>query len=470
MPTPSLVVRLKLPVPGRVVPVLQAPKMDSSPTRTRKVIPPLTIMRTLYAGLGDGAKLLDYLPKDFVVGVGSSDAWKGYAPCRIEFGSVKDTKGFQTKIFAYLSNSARSRDLPEIHLRSRHNSRSGSNIFSFEEVMALRDLPAVFKPVKDLTSTPLKALTHCLFMLHGASYAADAILPKSFFTGLRDACHLYKIVAGRNNHDQSPDVAPKDAAGYGEADVSLQSRQTSVAPTRSPAPPVVIAPSARKRNFSTFQGSPQPPHQPSFPGTSPGRPAISPLTPPADVNSIRNPKVVTDTIHSASVLVSIRNPYYFELQKRAADVNIALKAANGMTLAQMGPQAHLTAPTDAIDAKRLEYKEADMKSLQTASKAEHEALKKRHMAEERALVERHVHEHEAARQGRPEVDLAFHQNGKAEFEKRQALLEEAVGIRGESDGVLRESLTSDWFARVHATIGDPTMAEQAEAGDDEAVE
>ncbi|EAT77274.2 hypothetical protein SNOG_15341 [Parastagonospora nodorum SN15] len=355
-------------------------------------------MRTLYAGLGDGAKLLDYLPKDFVVGVGSSDAWKGYAPCRIEFGSVKDTKGFQTKIFAYLSNSARSRDLPEIHLRSRHNSRSGSNIFSFEEVMALRDLPAVFKPVKDLTSTPLKALTHCLFMLHGASYAADAILPKSFFTGLRDACHLYKIVAGRNNHDQSPDVAPKDAAGYGEADVSLQSRQTSVAPTRSPAPPVVIAP------------------------------------------------------------------------KRAADVNIALKAANGMTLAQMGPQAHLTAPTDAIDAKRLEYKEADMKSLQTASKAEHEALKKRHMAEERALVERHVHEHEAARQGRPEVDLAFHQNGKAEFEKRQALLEEAVGIRGESDGVLRESLTSDWFARVHATIGDPTMAEQAEAGDDEAVE
>ena len=117
-------------------------------------------MRTLYAGLGDGAKLLDYLPKDFVVGVGSSDAWKGYAPCRIEFGSVKDTKGFQTKIFAYLSNSARSRDLPEIHLRSRHNSRSGSNIFSFEEVMALRDLPAVFKPVKDLTSTPLKALTH----------------------------------------------------------------------------------------------------------------------------------------------------------------------------------------------------------------------------------------------------------------------------------------------------------------------
>jgi CMP-N-acetylneuraminic acid synthetase len=116
------------------------------------------------------------------------------------------------------------------------------------------------------------------------------------------------------------------------------------------------------------------------------------------------------------------------LQKRAADVNIALKATNGMTLAQMGPQAHLTATTDAIDAKRLEYEEAEMKSLQTASDAEHETLKKRHMAEERALVERHVREHEVARQGRPEVDLAFHQNGKVEFEKRQALLEEVVGI------------------------------------------
>ena len=134
--------------------------MDSNPTRTRKAMP-LTIMRPLYAGLGrDAADLLDYLPKGVVVDIDPGDTLTGYAHFKIDFGSVKDTKGLRTNISAYLSNSIRPRELPALHLRSRRASYNGSKIFSFEEVMAMRHVPAVFDPIKGMTATSLKALTY----------------------------------------------------------------------------------------------------------------------------------------------------------------------------------------------------------------------------------------------------------------------------------------------------------------------
>jgi len=177
---------------------------------------------------------------------------------------------------------------------------------------------------------------------------------------------------------------------------------------------------------------------------------MSPLTPPAELNSILNPEVMAEAVRSAAKIVSIRNPYHVDLQKRAVDNKIALDKLNGMALAQMGPQENLTAPTDALDVKLQEYHKAEKTSLQAARKAEREDLKMKHIAEELAVVKEHKKE--------------------ALFEMKKALLEEAAGIHGESDRDLRESLASDWFARMHDTFRDQIMAERMGAGDDEAID
>jgi hypothetical protein len=114
---------------------------------------------------------------------------------------------------------------------------------------------------------------------------------------------------------------------------------------------------------------------------------MSPLTPPAELNLILNPEIMAEAVRSAAEIVSIRNPYYVELQKRAVDDKIALDKLNGMALAQMGPQAHLTASTDTIKAKLLEYRKDCITRLQAANKAERKALEDKHLIEERALVE-----------------------------------------------------------------------------------
>lgn len=135
--------------------------MESSPTRTRKAMPLQTIMQPLYVGLGgDAAELLDYLPKGVVVDVDSDHVLTGYVPSRIQIGSVKEKNGTQTSIYAYLSDSARLRYLPEVHLRGRLTSHSGWKLFSFNEVMSFCDLHPVFEAIKGTTGTCLGALTH----------------------------------------------------------------------------------------------------------------------------------------------------------------------------------------------------------------------------------------------------------------------------------------------------------------------
>lgn len=69
------------------------------------------------------------------------------------------------------------------------------------------------------------------------------------------------------------------------------------------------------------------------------------------------------------------------------------------------------------------------------------------------------------------MNLAFYQEEKALFEKKDALLKEQASIRSQSDRMLRDSLTpSDLCTCVHDTIREKIMVERIETGDDEAAD
>jgi hypothetical protein len=151
---------------------------------------PYIMLDTLKHALGADMYLLKYLPVEMVDMIAHGEAKEGHIPYKIEFGMTFELQDVLIKVYAYMSTTARKKDLPEIRFYGR--TFHGSLVqYRLETVLSEGKLHEVFEPVKNLTVSAilvllqvcLKTVSICFIELIGNSACSSS------------RAHLFRLAA-----------------------------------------------------------------------------------------------------------------------------------------------------------------------------------------------------------------------------------------------------------------------------------